>query len=51
MKFGRKRNYTPQQAATVVDMRGEGKGYGTIAKSMGFSIGKVRRILDLQAVA
>ena len=51
VKFGRKRNYTPQQAATVVDMRGEGKGYGTIAKSMGFSIGKVRRILDLQAVA
>ena len=50
IKFGRKRNYTPQQAATVVEMREGGKGYGTIAKSMGFSIGKVRRILDLQEV-
>tara|TARA_B100000579_G_scaffold321680_1_gene271366 strand:- start:4585 stop:5181 length:597 start_codon:yes stop_codon:yes gene_type:complete len=46
-KFGAKRKYTKEQASTVVEMREQGKGYGTIAKSMGFSIGKVRRILDL----
>ena len=31
VKFGRKRNYTPQQAAAVVEMRQRGDGYGTIA--------------------
>lgn len=46
VKFGRKRTYTPQQAATVLDMRQGGDGYGTIASAMGMSIGKVRRILD-----
>ena len=50
VKFGAKRKYTTQQAATVVEMREQGKGYGTIAKSMGFSIGKVRRILSIEGV-
>jgi len=51
VKFGAKRKYTPQQAATVVEMREQGKGYGTIAKSMGFTTGKVRRILSNEGVA
>ena len=46
VKFGRKRQYTPQQAAAVKEMRGTGKGYGTIASSMGMSIAMVRRILN-----
>ena len=50
VKFGAKRKYTPQQAATVVEMREQGKGYGTIAKSMGFTTGKVRRILSNEGV-
>ena len=50
VKFGAKRKYTPQQAATVVEMREQGKGYGTIAKSMGFTTGKVRRILSNDGV-
>ena len=45
VKFGRKRTYTPQQAATVMEMRAAGDGYGTIAKAMGMSVGKVRRII------
>ena len=45
VKFGRKRSYTPQQAATVMEMRADGDGYGTIAKAMGMSVGKVRRII------
>ena len=45
VKFGRKRTYTPQQAATVMEMRADGDGYGTIAKAMGMSVGKVRRII------
>ena len=50
VKFGAKRKYTTQQAATVVEMREQGKGYGTIAQSMGFSIGKVRRILSIEGL-
>ena len=45
VKFGRKRNYTPQQASTVREMRSRGDGYGTIGKAMGMSTGMVRRIL------
>ena len=48
VKFGRKRSYTEQQAATVVEMRGRGDGYGTIAAAMGMSTGMVRRIIQLQ---
>ncbi len=50
VKFGVKRKYTPQQAATVLEIREQGKGYGTIAKSMGFTTGKVRRILSIEGV-
>jgi len=46
VKFGRKRNYSPQQASAVLDMRHRGEGYGTIAKSMGMSVGMVRRIIS-----
>ena len=50
VKFGRKRSYTPQQAATVMEMRATGDGYGTIAKAMGMSVGKVRRIIGVVEV-
>ena len=50
VKFGRKRTYTPQQAATVMEMRADGDGYGTIAKAMGMSVGKVRRIIGVVEV-
>ena len=51
VKFGRKRSYTPQQAATVIEMRKKGDGYGTIAAALGMSVGTVRRILQNQEVA
>ena len=44
VKFGRKRSYTPQQAATVMEMRDRGDGYGTIASALGMTKGMVRRI-------
>ena len=50
VKFGRKRNYTPQQSSAVLEMRHRGDGYGTIAKAMGMSVGMVRRIIS-QGVA
>ena len=46
VKFGRKRTWTPELAATVKQFRAERKSYGQIAKSLNISIGKVRRILD-----
>tara|TARA_Y100001938_G_scaffold73645_1_gene102003 strand:- start:2644 stop:3240 length:597 start_codon:yes stop_codon:yes gene_type:complete len=49
VKFGRKRQYKPAQAATVLEMRQKGDGYGTIASSMGMSIGMVRRIIQNEA--
>ena len=51
VKFGRKRQYNPAQAATVLEMRQKGDGYGTIASSMGMSIGMVRRIIQHEGVA
>ena len=50
VKFGRKRSYTPQQAAVVMEMRSKGDGYGTISKAMGMSVGMVRRILQNQVL-
>ena len=50
VEFGRKRKYTPQQSATVIEMRSRGDGYGTIASAMGMSVGMVRRILDQETV-
>lgn len=49
IKFGRKREYTPQQAATVMEMRQRGDGYGTIASAMGMTDSMVRRIIKQQA--
>ena len=46
VKFGRNRNYTPQQASCVFEMRKRGDGYGTISSAMGMSKGMVRRILQ-----
>ena len=46
VKFGRKRKYTPQQQATVMEMRERGDGYGTIAKAMGMTDSMVRRIIS-----
>ena len=51
VKFGRKRNYTPQQASTVAEMRQRGDGWGTISSAMGMSIGMVRRIVQAQEAA
>ena len=51
VKFGRKRQYNPAQAATVLEMRQKGDGYGTIASAMGMSIGMVRRIIQREGVA
>ncbi len=48
VKFGRKRNYTPQQAAVVMEMRQRGDGYGTIASAMGMTASMVRRIIQQQ---
>ena len=48
VKFGRKRSYTPQQAAAVMEMRQRGDGYGTIAAAMGMTSSMVRRILQHQ---
>jgi len=47
VKFGRKRKYSPQQAAAVMEMRSRGDGYGTIGSAMGMSASMVRRIIDL----
>ena len=49
VKFGAKRKYTKEQAALVFEMRAEGRSWQTIAKSMNFTIGKCRRIVELQA--
>ena len=49
IKFGAKRKYTKEQAALVCEMRAEGRSWQTIAKSMNFTIGKCRRIVELQA--
>ena len=48
VKFGRKRNYTPQQAAAVMEMRQRGDGYGTIASAMGMTASMIRRIIQQQ---
>ena len=48
VKFGRKRSYTPQQAAAVMEMRQRGDGYGTIASAMGMTTSMVRRIIKQQ---
>ena len=48
VKFGRKRNYTPQQAAAVMEMRQRGDGYGTISSAMGMTASMVRRIIQQQ---
>ena len=48
VNFGRKRAYTPQQAAAVMEMSQRGDGYGTIASSMGVTASMVRRIVQQQ---
>ena len=51
VKFGAKRKYTKEQALLVCEMRSQGKGWGTIAKSMNFTVAKCRRIVDLEVAA
>ena len=51
VKFGAKRKYTKEQALLVCEMRSQGKGWGTIAKSMNFTVAKCRRIVDLGVAA
>ena len=43
--MGRKRTYRPMVVDTVVELREQGLGYGTIAKKLGIHVSKVRRIL------
>ena len=51
VKFGAKRKYTKEQALLVCEMRSQGKGWGTIAKSMNFTVAKCRRIVDLEVAS
>ena len=46
VKFGRKRTWTPELAATVKQFREQKMSYGAISKALNISIGKVRRILE-----
>ena len=48
VKFVAKRKYTKEQALLVCEMRSQGKGWGTITKSMNFTVAKCRRIVDLE---
>ena len=45
VKFGRKRTWTPELAATVKQFREQKMSYGAIAKALNISTSKVRRIL------
>ena len=51
VKFGRKRSYNEFQAAKVLEEHSEGKGYSTIAKSLGMSKSMVQRIIKREKVA
>ena len=51
VKFGRKRKYDEFQVAEVMKKKSEGKGLGTIAKSLGMSRSMVQRIVKQEAVA
>ena len=51
VKFGRKRGYDKFQVAEVMKKKSEGKGLGTIAKSLGMSRSMVQRIVKQEAVA
>ena len=51
VKFGRKRSYNEFQAAKVLEEHSEGKGYSTIAKSLGMSKSMVQRIVKREKVA
>ena len=50
VKFGRKRGYDKFQVAEVMKKKSEGKGLGTIAKSLGMSRSMVQRIVKQDAV-
>ena len=50
VKFGRKRSYDKFQVAEVMKKKSEGKGLGTIAKSLGMSRSMVQRIVRQEAV-
>ena len=50
VKFGRKRKYDNFQVAEVMKKKSEGKGLGTIAKSLGMSRSMVQRIVKQDAV-
>ena len=51
VKFGRKKGYDKFQVAEVMKKKSEGKGLGTIAKSLGMSRSMVQRIVKQEAVA
>ena len=51
VKFGRKKGYDKFQVAEVMKKKSEGKGLGTIAKSLGMSRSMDQRIVKQEAVA
>ena len=50
MKLDRKRTWDEGKARTMVEMRGQGMGYGTFGTKLGITGSKVRRILKATAV-
>ena len=51
VKFGRKRSYTPQQAAAVLEMRQRADGYGTIASAMGMTDSRVLSLMSSRSTS
>ena len=50
VKFGAKRKYDKYQIAEIMDKRRQGKGYGTIAKSLGMNRSTVQKIVQREGV-
>ena len=51
VKFGAKRKYDKYQIAEIMDKRRQGKGYGTIAKSLGMNRSTVQKIVQREGVS
>ena len=51
VKFGAKRKYDKYQIAEIMDKRRQGKGYGTIAKSLGMNRSTVQKIVQREVLS
>ena len=51
VKFGAKRKYDKYQIAEIMDKRRQGKGYGTIAKSLGMNRSTVQKIVQREELS